>query len=114
MITLVLKGSVAFLLSFIVLSFQINQKTIFIHMTELLGPLGEDVQRSLTKSVKRGFKKSKNIGSDFFENAEPRYIDKVTSERSSEILKKGKETILEEIKREERQKLDELIKNDAL
>lgn len=112
MIMMVLKGSVAFILSFIILSFQVNQKPIFIYMTELLGPLGTEIQQSFSKSVKRGFKKSSKIGKDLFENADPGIIDTISSERSSGAANRAKEMILEEIKKEEKRKLDEMINKE--
>lgn len=112
MISMVLKGTTAFVLSFILLSFQINQKPIFIYMTELLGPLGTEIQASFSKSVKRSLKKSSKIGKDLFENADPKYIDSITSERSSGKVLNKDEIILEEIRRDEKKKLDELIHNN--
>ena len=87
-----------FVISFVILSFQVNQKTLFFHLTEFAGPLGKDVQRSLGKSVKRSLEKSKKIGTGFFENANPKILnDQIKSKQSS--LSNKKEIILEEIKR---------------
>ena len=103
------KFTVAFFISFVVLSFNINQKTIFDHMTEIAGPLGNDVQRSLNKSVNRSISKSKKI----FKNADPKLVnDSIRSSQSSTSSGKIDELILEDIKRDEARKLDEMIKKN--
>lgn len=109
MISLFLKSSVAFLISFLVLSFKFQNRPLFYHLSEITGPVGEEVQRSLGKSVERSISKSKGI----FNNAEPKYLDDtINSQQSSLNAKNSKELILEEIKRDEARKLDELIKNN--
>lgn len=108
MIGILFKCGIAFVVSFLILSFQVNQKTIFYHMTEFTGPLGEEVQKSLGKSVKRSFHKSKKLGEGFFKNADPKILgDTIRSSQSS--LSNSKGIILEEIKKDETRKLDELI-----
>ncbi len=82
-------------------------------MTELTGPLGSEVQNSLGKSVKRSLNKSKRIGEDLFKNANPKYVnDSINSQQSSLNGKKVKELILEDIRRDEAHKLDELIQKN--
>jgi hypothetical protein len=113
MIAIVFKFSLAFTFSFIVLSFNINQKPIFYHISQITGPLGQDVQESFGRSVKRSIKKSKNIGKELFNNATPKYYDdQINSSQSSLNGKIEDEMILEEIKRDEARKLDDLIKKN--
>ena len=112
MFSLFLKSLIAFTISFVVLSFHIQKKPIFYHLTEIMGPLGTDIQKSIGKSVKRGMKKSSEIGQDFIQNNKPEYQDYVESKRSSGKLDHSKETVLEEIRKEEKRKLDELINSN--
>lgn len=112
MLSLFLKSMIAFTISFVVLSFHIQNKPIFYHLTEIMGPLGTDIQHSIGKSVKRGIKKSSKMSQDFIKNNKPEYQDYVDSKRSSGKINRSKEVILEEIRRDEKRKLDELIKND--
>lgn len=113
MFSMIIKFSIAFIASYVILSFQISHKPIFYHLSSLTGPLGGEIQSSLTKSAKRTYDKSKIIGESFFSNSEPKINDKINSSRSSKkIQKKNDELILEEIRREEIQKLDELIQQN--
>ena len=110
MISLLFKFSIAFIFSFIVLSFKVDNRPIFYHITEFTGPLGTDVQKSFGKSVKRSLSKTQELGKDFIKNADPRYIeDAIKSQRSSLRVNKDSELILEDIRKDEARKLDELI-----
>ncbi len=106
MFKLIFKCIFSFIVCFIILSFKINDKVIFNHLSELTGPLGQDVQSSLTKSAKRTLKKSQAI----FTNAEPKLRDEIKSKKSS-LKKQGKKS-LEHLKLDEMKKLDEIIKNN--
>ncbi len=110
MIAMFFKFSIAFSVSFLILSFRINDKPIFNHVSEFTGPLGSEVQNSLKKSVKKSFGKTKKIGRDLFENATPKYLDHIGSKQSS--VNKKRELILEDLKRDEVKKLDDLIRKN--
>ena len=113
MIAILFKFTVAFGFSFIILSFNISNKPIFYHISQITGPLGQEVQESFGRSVKRSIKKSKHIGKDFFNNADPVYYDDViNSAQSSLNSRKDGEMILEDIKKDEAKKLDDLIKKN--
>ncbi len=43
MISMIIKSVIAFTISFVVLSFQVNRKPIFYHLSEIMGPLGTDI-----------------------------------------------------------------------
>lgn len=110
MISLFFKFSVAFIFSFIILSFKIDNRPIFYHLTEFTGPLGTDVQKSFSKSMKRSLTKTQELGKNFIENADPKYVeDVINSQRSALSNTKEKELILEDIRKDEAKKLDELI-----
>ena len=108
MIGMIVKFSIAFIFSFILLSFQVNLKTIFNHLTEILGPVGVDVQESLKKSMKRGLNKSGDMSKEFFDNANPKFVDEINSQRSS-LNQKDEEIILEKLEREDIKELDKVI-----
>jgi hypothetical protein len=113
MITMFFKFSIAFVISFVILSFNYSGQPLFYHVTEFTGPIGSDVQNSLGKSVKRSFNKSKKIGNDLFKNADPKYFDDaINSQQSSLNGKKSRELILEDIRKDEARKLDELIEKN--
>ena len=110
MISLIFKLSIAFIFSFVVLSFKFDQKALFYHITEITGPLGTDVQESFGKSVKRSLSKTQELGKNLIQNADPKYMeDAINSQRSSLSSSREKELILEEIRKEEAKKLDEII-----
>jgi hypothetical protein len=113
MIAMIFKFTLAFGFSFIILSFNVNQKPIFYHLSQVTGPLGQDVQESFGRSVKRSITKSKIISKGLFNNASPKYYDdQINSSQSSLHGKIDNEMILEEIKRDEARKLDDLIKKN--
>ncbi len=112
MIGFLFKSSIAFIVSFIILSFKVNNKPVFYYISDLTGPVGVEVQNSLTKSMKRSINKSKDLGKNLFKNADPKIInDQITSGQSSQnSSKKGmNHLILEDIRRDEVEKLDKLI-----
>lgn len=114
MLGIVFKSSIAFVISFVVLSFHVDNRPIFYHLSELTGPLGEEVQASLGKSMKRSITRSKKMGKNFLSNSDPRsYMnDSINSARSSLRGKNEKELILEDIRRDEIKKLDALIQSN--
>jgi hypothetical protein len=113
MISLIFKFSIAFIFSFVILSFKLNDRPLFYHLTEFTGPLGTDVQKSLGKSVKRSLSKTQELGKNLIRNADPKYIeDAINSQRSSVGKNKTNDMILEDIRRDEVRKLDELIKSE--
>jgi len=112
MISFLFKFSLTFVFCFVIMSFQVNNKTIFSHLSEITGPIGSDVQSSLQKSVKRSYKKSKEIGEEFFSNSDPKYIDSINSKRSSTKVKNGHGMVLEQIQQDDMQELDEVIKKN--
>lgn len=105
MIKLIFKFSLTFIACFIILSFKVGEKQLFFHINEYTGPIGTDIQESITKSFERTFAKSKKL----FTNSEPELRDVVQSQKSG-IIKRLDE--LEDLKEDEIKKLDELIENN--
>lgn len=112
MISLLFKCTVAFVLSFVVLSFQVNNKPIFNHLVDITGPIGSEVQSSIHKSVKRSYQKSKEIGTELFSNSDPRYTDEIKSRRSSTKFKKNHGMVLEELNQSDVKNLDKVIRDN--
>jgi len=109
MIKMFFKFTIAFTVSFVILSFKVDGQPLFNHVTSFTGPLGTEVQSSLGKSVKKSFDKTKG----FFENADPKYLnDVVKNQQSSLTNSSDNEMILEDIRKDEVRKLDELINNN--
>mgnify|MGYP003684884307 CR=1 FL=1 len=112
MISFFFKFSITFIVSFIILSFKIDKKPLFYHVTEFTGPIGTEVQSTFGKSMKRSLNKSKELGENFLKNADPVYQkDSIKSSRSS-LSNTESDLILEDIKRDEAKKLDELIQKN--
>lgn len=111
MIGFLFKFTLSFIFCFVILSFQISNKPLFYHLSEFTGPIGNEVQQSIKKSVKRTYSKSKKISEDFLNNADPKYTDAVNSKRSS-TGSKSHGMVLEEINQKDVKKLDEIIKKN--
>lgn len=119
MITTILKYSMTILLSYIVLSFQFNDKYLFDYLTELTGPLGENIQRSLGDAFDKSWDKTKDYGKQLFTNSAPVIKEKYQSARSEvvkkvtpAVKKKTKEVeqdFLDDLKQEEMNHLDSII-----
>jgi len=103
-----LKFSLSFITSFIILSFNISGKSLFHHISSFTGPLGENIQASIASSFSHSFEKSKKISNEMLSKRTKKVQDEIKSKRSA--LKEEK--ILEEIKKDEIKKLDEIIKNN--
>lgn len=113
MISFFFKSTLAFVVSFLVLSFQINHKPLFHHISEITGPIGSEVQSSLKKSVKRSYQKSKEIGTELFSNSDPRYTDEIKSRRSSTKFRNNKkEMVLEDLHQNDVKNLDKVIREN--
>lgn len=114
MIGMIFKFSIAFVLSYFILSTNISNKPLFYHLTQLTGPVGDDIHNTIGKSVKRSYKKSKELGKQLFNSSEPKYFgDKIKSKQSAVRKKKFKaknsHLIQEELRRDEKMQLDRLI-----
>ena len=117
MISLVFKFSMAFILSYFILSLNFSSRPLFYHLSELTGPVGDDVKSSITKSVKRSFKKSKELGKQLFNSSEPKFFDDAIQSQQSALRKsKGKKNaahlIQEELQNEEKIILDQVIEKN--
>jgi hypothetical protein len=112
MFGIIFKSSIAFVISFIVLSMPISNRPLFYHLSDLTGPLGGEIKKSFSKSIDRSLEKSKEIGSELFTSSNVQ--DRVKSKQSA-ILSRRRERIKksgitsEELRHVEKKALDNLI-----
>jgi len=116
MFSLVIKFSIAFVVSFVILSIPFSSKPLFYHLTKVTGPIGGDIKKSISKSVNRSMTKSKELGTQLFTNSEPPKVfdDRIKSKQSS-ILKKRRQRLKEnshaheELRHSDVEALDKII-----
>tara|TARA_Y100000385_G_C12993829_1_gene594057 strand:+ start:52 stop:405 length:354 start_codon:yes stop_codon:yes gene_type:complete len=114
MIGMIFKFSIAFVLSYFILSMNFSNRPLFYHLSKLTGPVGEDIQQTIGKSVKRSFRKSKELGKQFLNSSEPKYLGDAIKSKQSAVRKKrykasNSHLIQEELRREEKLQLDKVI-----
>ena len=122
MIKTFLKYSLTIGLSYIVLSFKYNDKYLFDYLTNLTGPLGQNIQRSLEEAFDTSWDKTKSYSKQLFTNSAPIIKEKYQSTRNhihkeiAPTIKKKKQKIeqnfLDDLKEEEMNHLDSIIDSD--
>lgn len=122
MISTLLKYSLTIGLSYIVLSFKYNDRYLFTHLTNLTGPLGQNIQRSLEDAFDSSWSKTKSYSKKLFTNSAP-VVEKKYYQTKNDIMKtirprviKKKEKIeqefLDDLKKEEMNHLDSIIESE--
>ena len=111
---MIFKFSIAFVLSYFILSMNFSNKPLFYHLSKFTGPVGEDIQNTIGKSVNRSYKKTKELGKQLFNSSEPRIFDDAVKSKQSAIRKtqynaNNSHLIKEELRRDEKIQLDKLI-----
>lgn len=116
MIGMIFKFSIAFVLSYFILSMNISNRPLFYHLSKFTGPVGQDLQKSIGKSVNRSLRKTKELGTQFFNSSEPRFFDDKVNSKQSSVKKKYKarntHLIQEELRRDEKIQLDKVIESN--
>lgn len=123
MIGILVKSTAAFCASYILMSFQINNTTVFEHINSVAGPVGSNIQKALGQSFSQTWDKTKDMGEKLIRNSDPKEAveDAVVktqsalgkSETTKKIrVKKPAESYLEELKKEERDGLSKLIESE--
>lgn len=109
MIGIIFKSTIAFVLSFIVLSIPISKKPLFQHISGFTGPLGSDIKKSFSKSVDNTVKKTKQISGNLFSSSDSVQSKQsaILSKRRKRIKENGKSS--EELRRSEKKALDNII-----
>lgn len=101
-IFLLIIGTVLFL------SININNKPIFAHIYKVISPATEAAQDSVQAFFSDSFSSTHKVSKQLFDNSVPKVKDKISSKLSAPAGKPQ-----EQIRREEREQLDELIKDHS-
>lgn len=115
MISMIFKFTIAFTLSYFLLSVNISGKPLFYQLSKFTGPVGDDIQKSISKSIKSSIRKSKELGEQFINSSVPKYVDDSIKSKQSSVKKskqlrsKNTHLIREELRRDEKIELDKLI-----
>ena len=115
MISFSLRYGAAFIISFVVLSIPLGNKSIFEHISDVTGPVGDDAKEYVVDGVKKSFSKTKKLGKSFFSNSKPQYVkDQVQNKQSSanKTIKNQNPAPQENITVQEARLLNNLIKNN--
>ena len=118
MIGMIFKFSIAFVLSYFILSMNVSNRPLFYHLSNFTGPVGSDIQKSISKSVKSSIKKSKELGKQFINSSVPKYVDDSIKSKQSALRKdrekrvRNSHLIREELRRDEKIQLDKVIQKN--
>lgn len=107
-----------FILSFMFFSIEINNKPIFNHVYKFVSP----TKNSINKNISSLYNASRNTSKELLLNSTPHGDPKLLEKRRAQILKKKilnerrarDNRIIEDIKSEDAQALNELIKKSSL
>ncbi len=94
-----------FIATILFLSINIKGDPIFAHIYGVISPATEAVQDSVEGFFSDSFSKSHKVSKQLFDNSVPKMKDKISSKLSAPAGKPQ-----DEIRREEREQLDDLIK----
>ena len=97
---------IAFLL---VMSISVNDKPLFGHIYEMISPATKSAQNATEGFFKRSMSSTQSYAKKLFDNSVPRVKDSVKSKLSS--TRKEVAEPAERITEEEKEQLDDLIKN---
>lgn len=123
MIGILVKSTVAFCASYILLSFQFGGAYLFEHINNIAGPVGENIQKALGDSFSRSWDKTKEMGGQLINNSDPKQAvqDSVAKTQSAiektakpafKQVRRSAESYLEELRKEERDSLSKLIESE--
>ena len=110
-----IRFTIAFSLTFIILSIPWNKKTLFYHLSSVTAPMTNMVFNSITDNAKNTINKTKDISKDLFTKSKTTHTDRVQKTNSA-IRKENKyykpyaEQVREEISHEDREQLNKIIK----
>lgn len=99
-----------FLSTVFFLSIEINHKTIFNHIYSVISPTTRMVQKSTENFFDRSMNKTQHFSKKFFDNSVPKIKDSVKSKMSAASKNKDIK-VFDDIRPEDRQELDALIKS---
>ncbi|MCT4642622.1 MAG: hypothetical protein N4A33_10045 [Bacteriovoracaceae bacterium] len=85
MIWFTIKFLITFLVSFLILSINIGKTPLFNHLYDVVGPLGNDIKQSVTKSIDRSVKKSSEITKKALSTKKPKPQEKILESEKKKL-----------------------------
>lgn len=121
MILFSIKSILAFCFSFFILTAQYQDRYLFDYLTEIVGPIGANVQTSVANSAQEGISQVKDYTKKLFINSEPKMAqdqenkvkkikDAIKTKASSSV--KATQDYLDDLKDDERHHLSEIIEKN--
>ena len=98
-----------FIATVLFLSIEVNNRPIFGHIYKTISPATKSAQDATEDFFGSSVKTTKTYSKKLFDNSNPRMRDSVKSKMSS--VKKNVAAPLEEVSKEDKEELDELIKS---
>jgi hypothetical protein len=108
MIKTAIKTFVLFITTILVLSINIKDRPLFSYIYDVISPATESVQDSVASFFSDSFSNTHKVSKQLFDNSVPKVKDKISSKLSAPAGKPQ-----EKIEREEKQQLDDLIKDHS-
>jgi hypothetical protein len=113
-ITMAVKFSISFAISYFLLTIPVGKKQIFWHLYDITGPIGGKITKSVRKNIESSYNKTKNLGKQFFDNAQPRAALQPLNRKHKRIIEERRKRqsdrfIREEIHHKDTQALNNLI-----
>ncbi len=107
----VLKMIGLLLVTLVVLSIQVNNRTVFSHIYKVISPATQGAQEVTENFIDRSLKKTNSYSKQLFDNSVPRAGDKLGDAVKSKMSssKRAQAAPLEHIKPEEQRQLSDLI-----
>ncbi len=113
----IIKFSISFVVSFIILSIPIGEKTLFQGLSSITAPYTQQVFKLVTKNTKEVVGVTKDASRKIFHNTKPELVDQIKEKSSSvsrsarERIEEVKEDLSEDYTIEERQMLEQVLKS---
>ena len=114
MITLIFKFSLAFILSYLILSVDISGKTIFEYLHSQIAPISRNIHNYVRGEFKTSLQKSVNLGRKIFTSSAPPSVNIYPTNIRQRDKKSPthRHLIQEEIRKEDVEALDKIIEKN--
>jgi hypothetical protein len=114
MITMIFKFSLAFILSYLILSVDISGKTIFEYLHSQIAPISRNIHNYVGGELKTSLQKSVDLGRKFFTSSAPPSVDVKPVNIKHRIKKSPTHShlIQEELRKEDIEALDKIIEKN--
>lgn len=113
----ILKFSISFVVSFLILSIPIGDKTLFQSLSAVTAPYTKQVFKVVTKNTNEVVGVTKEATHKIFHNTKPEMVDQIKEKSSSvsrkvrQEIKEVQEDLSEDYTIEERQMLEQVLKS---